>query len=843
MTYLVGSRMEGYGETGMAHLLEHMLFKGSTSHTNIPNELTSHGSSPNGSTSYDRTNYFETFVASDENLNWALSLEADRMVNSFIAEKDLKSEFSVVRNEFESGENSPSNILMERVLSTAYIWHNYGKSTIGSKEDIERVPIKNLQAFYKKYYQPDNAVLLVSGKIDEYQTLTLINKYFGSIPRPTRVIDPTYTVEPPQDGERNVELRRVGDVQSVSCAFHIPAGSDKDYVSFDVLNEVLTNEPNGRLYQSLVKSGKASVVWSWAAGQKDPGFLYINADVLKEKSLDSAKSTMFQTLSQLKSKPVTEEEVERAKSTLMKNFEEAYRSSESIGLAMSEFIAQGDWRLAFIYRDNLKKVTAADINRITAAYLIKSNRTVGIFIPTTNPKRAQVPDAPDVASLVKDYKGQAALAEAEAFDPSPDNIEKRTERGTIPGGAKYALLTKTTRGNTVEARITLRIGDEKSLENKATFITLTAAMLKRGTTAKTQSQINEALDKLSSSVSIYSNGQEINISIKSTKQNLPQTLDIVAEILHKPSFSETEFKTLKEENISNLEQERSEPQAIAFREYNRLTNPHPKSNFRYAMSVDEEEAATKATTVEDLKAFYKDFYNGNNATVAIVGDFEAATAKTKLNDLLGNWSAPKAYTRSPDTYEEIASATKEIITPDKKNAMYVAGLNLKLRDDNADFPALNLGNFIFGGGFLNSRLATRIRQKDGLSYGVGSFLQVGTQDENGAFVSYAIYNPENKLKLDAAWKDEVAKMLKDGFTEDELKQAKAGFMQYRQSGRAEDAQLVSKLNTYLALDRTMAWDKQMDVKYQQLTVADINAAMKKFIAADRIIYVKAGDFK
>jgi len=171
ITYHVGSRHEGYGESGMAHLLEHMVFKGSTKHKNIPAELTSHGASPNGTTWYDRTNYFETFNATDENLNWALDLESDRMINSFIDNKDLQSEFTVVRNEFERGENSPGSVLMERILSTAYLWHNYGKSTIGSKEDIEKVPIENLKAFYKKYYQPDNATLVVAGKIDEAKTL------------------------------------------------------------------------------------------------------------------------------------------------------------------------------------------------------------------------------------------------------------------------------------------------------------------------------------------------------------------------------------------------------------------------------------------------------------------------------------------------------------------------------------------------------------------------------------------------------------------------------------------------------------------------------------------------
>src|SRR5688572_22465667 len=202
MTYLVGSRHENYGETGMAHLLEHLVFKGTPRHPDIPTELTSHGSRPNGTTSWDRTNYFETFNATEENLRWALDLEADRMVNSFIAKKDLDSEMTVVRNEFEMGENSPFRVLLQRVMSTAYLWHNYGKSTIGSRADLENVPIDRLQAFYKNYYQPDNAVLLVAGKIEETSTLQLVNEYFGKIPRPSRKIQHTYTLDPLQDGER-----------------------------------------------------------------------------------------------------------------------------------------------------------------------------------------------------------------------------------------------------------------------------------------------------------------------------------------------------------------------------------------------------------------------------------------------------------------------------------------------------------------------------------------------------------------------------------------------------------------------------------------------------------------
>ena len=843
ITYLVGSRMEGYGETGMAHLLEHMMFKGSTGHPHVPDELTVHGANPNGTTSYDRTNYFETFNGSDENLNWALSLESDRMVNSFIADKDLKSEFSVVRNEFESGENNPSAILEERVLSTAYLWHNYGKSTIGSKEDIEKVPIQNLQAFYKKYYQPDNAVLIVAGKIDQEKVLGLVNKYFGSIPRPARTLEATYTIEPVQDGERSVKLNRVGDVQSVSAAYHIVAGSDADYASFDVLNEVLTNKPNGRLYQSLVKTGLATGIWADDPAMKDPGYFYINVDVLKDRSRDSVKEAMFHTIAEIKNNPITADEVEKAKNRLVKNFEETYRNSEYIGLTLSEFIAQGDWRLAFIYRDNLNKVTADNVNKVVKNYMIKSNRTVGEFIPTANPVRATLPGAVDVASLVKDYKGHAALAQAEAFDPSPSNIEKRTEKGTIAGGAKYAMLVKTTRGNTVDATITLRIGDEKSLENKAGAATLTAAMLKRGTKNRTMAQINETLDKLSSSVYIYGGGQTVTMMVKSTKQNLPLVLDLITEMLHEPAFSEDELKTLKTENISNLEQERSEPQSIAFREFSRITNPKPKGNILYSMNIDEQEEAIKNTSLEDVKNFYKEFYNSANATASFVGEFDAAEAKKDLNKMLANWSSPKNFVHIEMAYNDITPQNKEYITPDKKNAVMVCGMEFKMRDDNPDYAAVEMGNFMFGGGFLNSRLAARIRQKEGISYGVGSFVDVNSIDQSGTFESYAIYNPDNKAKLETAWNEEMARMLKDGFTDEELKQAKSGYLQYKETALADDGQLSMLLARYLFLNRSMNWEKDLLDKLQQLNTTQVNTAMRKYLSKDKVTFVKAGDFK
>ncbi len=842
VTYLVGSRMEGYGETGMAHLLEHMAFKGSTNHTNIPQELTSHGASPNGSTWYDRTNYFENFSANDDNLNWALSLESDRMVNSFIAKKDLESEFSVVRNEFESGENDPGSVLMERVMSTAYLWHNYGKSTIGSKEDIEKVPIDNLKAFYQKYYQPDNAVLIVAGKVEVEKAIMLVNKYFGPIPRPTRKLQEPYTMEPVQDGERSVVLRRVGDVQVASCGYHIPSGSHPDYAAIDILTDILTNNPSGRLYKALVDTKLASDESGFAFALKDPGFIYFTINVLKEKSLDAAQKRMLEVLDSLKFIPVTQEEVDRAKSNLLKEFNLLFNNTDRVGTLLSEYIAQGDWRLFFIYRDNIEKVKPSDINRVAVNYFKPSNRTLGAFLPDKNPDRAKIPAPPAVDSLVKGYKGKQALAAGEAFDPSPENIDKRTVKGTIPGGAKYALLSKSTRGGSVKVMITLRVGSLKSLENKGEAIGFSAAMLQHGTKTKTFQQINDLLSKYQAELTISGNDQKITVSIKTNKENLANVMSLTKEILRDPIFPTDEFEKLKQSELADLDAQKSEPQAVAFNRLEILTNNYPKTDFRCPKTFEEQAEGLKKLTIDEVKKFYTDFYNSPNATVSVVGDFDAKAVTDSLTAMLANWSSAEKYDRAKGIYFEAPMKEEKIETPDKTNATMAAALALKMRDDNTDYPALVMGNFMLGGGFLNSRLATRIRQKEGLSYGVGSYLQIGSQDEEGGFGSYAIYNPENSAKLITAYKEELDRMLKDGFTADELKDAKSGYLQSRSKNRSSDDYLANRLNDYLNLDRSIIWDTNLEKAVQVLTVEQVNTAVKKWIVPSKITIIQAGDF-
>ncbi len=843
MTYLVGSRHENYGETGMAHLLEHLVFKGTPKHPNIPAELTTHGARPNGSTNFDRTNYFETFAASDENLNWALDLEADRMVNSFIAKKDLDSEMTVVRNEMESGETSPFRILIQRVLGSAYEWHNYGKDTIGARSDVENVPIDRLQAFYKRFYQPDNSVLLVAGKFDEAKTLDLIKKYFGAIPKPTRILQPNYTIEPTQDGERMITVRRTGDTQVVMTGYHVPQGAHPDAAAVGVLTEILSSAPSGRLYKSLVESKKASSVFGFVFQTKEPDYMLFGSELRKENSLNDVRNTMAETIENFIKTPPTKEEVDRAKTGLLKNIELSLNDPNRVGLEMSEWAAQGDWRLFFLTRDRLRKVTPEDVQRVAQTYLKQSNRTVGMFIPTDKPDRAEVPKIKDaeIAAMVKDYKGEAMMAQGEVFDPSPANIESRLKRMKV-SGLDVALLPKENRGDSVVANLILRFGDEKSLMNRGNAASFVGQLLQRGTAKHTRQQIKDEFDRLKAQVNVFGGATSAFVSIETTRQNLPAVLRLVGEVLREPAFPQTEFDQLKQETLTQIESQKSEPTAIAFTELSRHFNIYPKGHPNYSGTLEESIADIKAVNLDDVKKFYKDFYGASNGQMTVVGDFDEKEISALTQEIFGNWKSPQPFTRIKGEYRAISPINKSFETPDKANAFFIARLNLKVRDDNPDYAALALGNYMLGGGFLNSRLATRIRQKEGLSYGVGSRFNASSLDETGTFMANAIYAPENADKLEAAFKDELAKLIKDGFTAEEVEAAKKGWLQQQQLSRAQDRELSGRLNNYLFLNRTIAWDAELESRIQALTPEQINTAMRKYLTSDNITIIKAGDF-
>ena len=859
MTVLVGSRHEGYGETGMAHLLEHMVFKGTPSHTNVPKALNEHGAQFNGSTSTDRVNYYETLAATDENLEFAIALEADRLVNSYIKKSDLDSEMTVVRNEFERGENSPSSVLFKRIEAAAYEWHNYGKTTIGNRSDIERVPIEKLQAFYHKFYQPDNIVLVVAGRFDEAKALGWVQKYFGTIPRPARKLDATYTEEPEQDGERLVTLRRVGDVSAVGVAYHIPAGPHEDTVALQVLANILSTQPSGRLYKALVESKKAASASARAGSEHDPGLLIAEAEVSDGKLLEEVRTQMLDILENIGANGVTVEEVNRAKQQILKNRERAAADTSGTALALSEWAAQGDWRLYFLHRDRVEQVTPAAVQAAAARYLQRNNRTVGLFLPTDKPQRVPVPPTPDVQALVANYKGRAAIAEGEVFDPTPANIEARVQRQSLPEGIKVALLPKKTRGEEVTLTLTLRYGNAENLKGLEAATGLLPELMLRGTQKLTYQQLRDELDRLNATLGTGGGGGgrggrrgggsaggaagALSFSLQTKRANLPAVLEILRQVLREPSLPAEDFEVLKRGRLAAMEQMRTEPTMLASRELGRQLSPYPKDDIRYVPTTEEAIARLQALTHDQVVQLYRQYLGSQTGELTIVGDFDPAACLPILKQALAGWTAAQPYARIPAAVPAgLNGSAHQIDTPDKANATYAAGLVFPLRDDDADYPAVLMANHIFGGGSLASRLATRVRQQEGLSYSVGSSLAASPFDQRASLTISAIANPQNIQKVVKAVQEELERLLREGVTAEELARAKEGYLQSQKVARTTDGAVAGMLSGLSHTGRSMTYYADLEKNIESLTPEQVLAAAKKHFDLHKLVIVTAGDF-
>jgi zinc protease len=846
LTYHVGSRHENYGETGMAHLLEHLIFKGTPTQRNVMGEFSRRGMRFNGSTSFDRTNYFASFSASDANLRWYLAWQADAMVNSLIARSDLDSEMTVVRNEMESGENSPVRATLQQTMATMYLWHNYGKSTIGARADVENVDIGRLQAFYRLHYQPDNATLVVAGRFDPPQVLAWVAQSFGPIPKPTRVLRPTYTVDPAQDGERTVTVRRRGGAPFILAAWHGVPAAHPDAVATDAIAAMLGNAPAGRLHKRLVEQQLAASSFGDTWTLAEPGPLLLGLQLAPGQDVDKARQALLAVADGLAAEPFTADELERVRTQWLNDWDQGFADPERVGVALSEAIGQGDWRLYFLLRDRMRQLTLADVNRVAQALLVPDNRTVGTYLPTDTPKRAPAPALVAVAPVVQGYRGDTAAVQAEAFDATPANLDARTQLATLPSGLKLALLPKGTRGNRVPARLVLRFGDADSLRGQQMAVGMLGALIDKGGAGMSRAQISDAFDKLRAEVGFSASGQTLTVGITTVREHLPAVVTLVGRLLKEPALPAEALDERRRQLLAAVAAQRAEPEAVAAKALQRHGNPYPRGDLRHAPSFDESVEDANAVTVEALRTLHRRLLSAATGEFSAVGDQDPAAVRAALQAAFGDWAAPAAgplpYVRVPQPLVSAPPVRLVLATPDKPNATLLLEQPLAVNDTHPDYPALLMANHLLGGD-ASSRLWARIREKEGLSYDVRSYTLWNSVEANSPWRASAIFAPQNQPKVEAALKEEVARALKDGFSQQELDEARTGLLNQRRLARAQDGAVAGALINNLHLGRRFALQQQVDDALAALTVDQVNAALRRHIDPAKWVVVWAGDFK
>jgi zinc protease len=847
ITYLVGSRHEGYGESGMAHLLEHMLFKGTKRHRQILELYANRGGMTNGTTWYDRTNYFSTMPSSPDNLSFLLDAESDRMINSLISADDLAKEFSVVRNEFERVENNHQSVLSLSLLNQAFQWHGYGRATIGSRADIEKVPVDKLREFYRKYYQPDNAVLIIGGDFDPAFAKQQIAKYFGPIAKPTRVLLPTYTVEPAQEGPRQFVLHRTTDQALTSVLYKTEAGTHEAIPAIEAAGDALTRKPTGFLYKALVEKGLASEVSYAAYRNAEPSVIMFQAKVNPGQNPEVVGQKMASLIEGFDFTSLGEKDVKRYQADQHKYFAKVAADTPTFVDDLSEAVAIGHWKFSFVIRQRIDALTPKDFASV-GSYFQPNNRTLGSVIPTPKVTLPSDRTAPSL-DTVKAYSSRNAKAGNAPVLPADLNaLQSKVETFQLKSGLKATILAHPFRGDRISMHIVLPFGSKEGLANRNVAVKTLAPMLLRGTASKDATELADSLLLLESEIIPFTDfsyeGQNaIQFKAETSVENLDEFLKLWTEILRKPRFDADEFALMKKEILGSLRGNLQDPAYLAKRELLRSFLPYEASDIRSIPSLQAEYDALEKLQLKDLKDLHATLLGANHGQLIVVGNVQKDRLKRDLDTLLGDWNSKGSFESLAVKLQAPNRSSQRIDTPNKKMARVGIASLINLKPTDADYPALLMAVHTFGISGTN-RLWTRLREKEGLSYGTGSSLAPAYgANEGTALFSYAICAASNADRALALMQEEYTRLTAQGITEEELQRVVKAYLEDRKNELASPDSLSQLLLANAKHQLDLKQLAEIDSKVGKLTVAEVNAAVKKYLSPKPALSISVLDEK
>lgn len=846
ITYRVGSRDEGPEEYGVAHILEHLLFKGTQGHPDIVDAMGQRGVGFNGTTSVDRTNYFASFSANSDTLDFLLGLEADRMVNSRIAPSDLEAERIVIRNELERSADIPSSVLRQRVMETAFSWHPYGRAVIGTVAGIEQMSVVRVQSFYKKYYRPDNATLLVGGAFDKNSTLVKIARLFGPISVSNEAVTHDITAEPPQDGDRSVTVRRVGGQPLLRVSYHVPALSHPDTAALIIYGHLMSVFPSGRLYRHLVEKGMVVSAELGGAGSADPGTSNAVAELAPGMDIDVVERELLALIEGGHGETFYETELARARDIAINELRHHLQSPQSSIQRISDVLAAGHWRLTFQLLEDLRKVTLADVLRVQSTYFRPANRTVGRYLPSPAFERVQIPKTPLLTDRAAGMNPPPQVEVGELLEPKPLILAKRMSRSTLKSGIELYTLRRQTRGNVVQARLQLAWGDHDSTA-KWRGADILGALLSEGSEKRSKQMVLDTLIQLNAGFDVSSGPQGVTVYVGAERDTLLPALALVAELMRHPLLPKDAFERDRQGTLTFLEARRQQLETIrrdATRDhFNRALGLKPGDS-DYLGSTDENLLRVRLVTIEDLRRFHAKYWSADEMRVIVVGAVPDGLAE-KVEHLFGDWKLPDhpKFVRHRPVHVDVPAARFDTVVVDKADALMQmeAGLPISLSD--AEYPAMQMAMIIFGTGGLESRLSQRIRVREGLSYGIQTKLDADFFGNRGAFTIRTSFAPGARDRVIAAVQEEIQRMSDNGVTPAELMRAKYQIAEGRRNGRSNLRTLCGLINSLAERDLNWAQVQIEDEETDNISVEMVNAAWRKYVRPDGFVTSTAGSFK
>jgi zinc protease len=836
--YKAGSRNERLGKTGISHLLEHMQFKGTKTFGKgeIDRLIRTSGGVGNAATWKDYTFYYETL--SSDKLSLAMRIEADRMTGSLLDAEELAREKVVVRSELEGRENNPDSQLYNELYSSAFKAHPYEWPTVGWQPDLMSINRNDILSYYKTFYVPNNATVVIVGDFDTRQALNLVNKYFGRIPKGPA--PPAVTAkEPEQMGERRSKLEMSGEAYRVMMGFHVPAVGHPDTYALDVLEIILSGGRSSRLYKSLVDKGITTDSWASNSSGRDPGLFMLGATAQSGTKIEDVEKALLAELEKLKTGPASNDELQKALNQLEAQFIYTNDSVTNQARLLGTYETIGSWRLLESYLPNAQKVTAVDVQRVAQKYLTERNRTVVTFIPGSSNGTTGTP-SPSPAGPVHYKPMDNGYAKMSAPGVSAPKTDKLPVRAVLDNG--MVLIIQENRSNpTVGVYGSLNAGSMLQPAGKYGLAQVTADMLTRGTGRRTAEEIAAQTEGVGMSISTGAAVEGATFSGYALSRNFNLMLDILSDVLRNPAFPEAEFQKLKAQRLSEIREQLDDPSALAFRAF--YGSIYPKGHPFYQPPVDREIEALTNITAQDAESFYKKCYGPAGAILVVVGDVDAKETIAAVKKYFGDWKGGSKVRPAIPNAAPVKGIKKEVIQiPDKSQAEVILGYPGGLKRTDPDLYAANVMNFILGGGgALDSRMGRQIRDRMGLVYSVYSAFDAGLGA--GPWFAELGANPENVDKAAAEIVNQMKLMKSKGVTKKEVDDAVAfiaGSFPVRLETNSAVARVLHAAELYgLGMDYLRNYQKI----YRAVTVGQVNAAAKKYLHPQDYILVIAGTYK
>lgn len=854
--YLTGSLNDPQGKGGLAHLLEHLAFKGTE---NIQGEefqrrLDQYTLMTNASTDYYSTKYTNIIRPEQNSINQVIHLEAERMDKLVLQEKFVPSEISIVKREREVRMDQPFSVLMDQMWKSAYGNQYLGRLPIGDLKELQSIKMHELNKFYRTWYAPNNAVMVISGKFDKTEVLKQIDQNFSSIS--ARQI-PAQTQVPVLDSSQIKQRNFLVQKGSEFAKFNIYLnGRNEKIKSALALSPALYSmQPSGHLYQSIVETGLSTGVQVTTWLDQDFNLVFIGAIYAPNHDPKKVKAALISGVE--KGQPFNETELNRVKNLIQNQADSILSNAAALGGRLSDYYVsyQGDWTQYFSDLQRVKNLKLDEVNRTLTEFLVPEHRISGDIQPTPEDQKkalqqqaaepAKTLDQTDSKEEPLKDKVEYQYEVAEYVKTSKNYLlatEKKIQRGKLKNGIQYAFYPTSTRDDKTYATISVDFGTEKSLFNQGEVLDLMAYLMLRGSDQYTLQEIADKSIAAGGGAIAIASGNGITIQIVAKKDKFEDFFKFMLAVLKNPKFEQSQFDLIKSQSLSVLDRPYTEPETVAALTISRILETYQPGDLRYHFEPDLAKQQMQATTVEKVKQLYQNFFISNHAQIAITGDYQTATMLQLIQQELGSWKAKLPYQRLSSDYQAYSAKKIHALSEQREFGNYQAILTFPAGADHPDAPALILFSYILGDSQLSSRLAQELREKNALVYSFGSGLNLDDWVDSGALTIEANYTAGKSTQVSQGVYKVLNDLLSQGVTEQELEAAKANILKKRVTALEDERNIHQMLTPQLERNRDLLFREKRDQALEKLTKADVDAVIKKYIKRDQLVEVMADQY-